>query len=466
MIGVASAKGAEGGLSGVQYREARFRLIQQTIMPIMGMIEATLDDWFAPEFGDVYVRFDPDSLSSLTENEVETSTRTITELKEGLITREEGRSRIGMPEKMDEKDTLVGSPTRQEYPVSEQFDHAEGLQTNAPLAGNIDPSAPPPAPGAAPGAPGVPTPDSATPEKPPADPKAPPVGKAVRSRVVKRGTALSKDQRTQLWSLFDTRATRQEGPYRQAAMALFHSEKNGVRKTFDDAAEKEGRSHPARRSSRSTGDESDPYVQAALRAITADYAPGGDYHTAWLDRYQALIGTTVNASGTTLGDTIGFDFDLENPKVQAAISARATKLATLVGETTASKITDAVAAGRAAGMGMSDIADMIDDSVFGGNAASRSETIARTESISAMNAGEYLSAKESGVIQSKEWLTQGDDVVRESHAEQDGEIVDLDETFTNGLQFPGDPDGPPEEVINCRCTMLYHDSDTSDESDS
>jgi hypothetical protein len=26
--------------------------------------------------------------------------------------------------------------------------------------------------------------------------------------------------------------------------------------------------------------------------------------------------------------------------------------------------------------------------------------------------------------------------------------------FVNGLRHPGDPEGPPEEVIHCRCTIV------------
>lgn len=36
----------------------------------------------------------------------------------------------------------------------------------------------------------------------------------------------------------------------------------------------------------------------------------------------------------------------------------------------------------------------------------------------------------------------------------DGEVKELDEAFSNGLMFPGDPDGPAEEVCNCRCALL------------
>lgn len=475
MIAVASARGQEGGLSGVQYREARFRLIQQTILPIMGAMEAVLDDWFAPEFGDVYVRFNPDSLSALTENEVETSDRTCKELAAGLITRNEARSRIGMPDSMDETDVLVGTTGRSEYLVSEQFDHATGNETNA-LAGPLDPNAPPATVPAGTGP--APTPDSATAAEPPLE-KAPAEGspgptlpaKAAkgagapepRSKLLRRGIALSPAQRRGLWTATDTRARKGEGAYKRAATALFHAEKLSVRRVLESAGTSRGTTAPLSRHRRD-GEVSDPHIEAALRRINADYKPGGDYHQAWLDRYQQLISTTVNAAGEDVAATAGVDFTLENPLVQAAILDRATNLATNVGATTADQITAAVAAGRAAGMGIGDIADLIDAGVFGGGSAMRSARIARTETIGALNQGEYVAAKDSGVIQSCEWLTDGDNLVRESHAEQDGERIDIGDTFSNGLMFPGDQNGDASEVINCRCTLLYHDEDASSES--
>lgn len=52
----------------------------------------------------------------------------------------------------------------------------------------------------------------------------------------------------------------------------------------------------------------------------------------------------------------------------------------------------------------------------------------------------------------KQWDAALDSRTRDSHARLDGEIRELDEKFSNGLMFPGDPSGRPEEVINCRCT--------------
>ncbi|MEM7738548.1 MAG: phage portal protein [Deinococcota bacterium] len=56
---------------------------------------------------------------------------------------------------------------------------------------------------------------------------------------------------------------------------------------------------------------------------------------------------------------------------------------------------------------------------------------------------------------SKEWISRQDGEVRDSHVDVDGEIVALEERFSNGLLYPGDPAGPPEETINCRCILGY-----------
>lgn len=55
----------------------------------------------------------------------------------------------------------------------------------------------------------------------------------------------------------------------------------------------------------------------------------------------------------------------------------------------------------------------------------------------------------------KIWKTAGDNRVRDSHAAIDGEEVDINALFSNGLKRPKDPNGRPEEVYNCRCTILW-----------
>jgi hypothetical protein len=54
----------------------------------------------------------------------------------------------------------------------------------------------------------------------------------------------------------------------------------------------------------------------------------------------------------------------------------------------------------------------------------------------------------------KAWNTEDDELVRESHAmcEEQGSIP-IDAIFHNGLVCPGDKNGNPEDVINCRCWL-------------
>ena len=82
---------------------------------------------------------------------------------------------------------------------------------------------------------------------------------------------------------------------------------------------------------------------------------------------------------------------------------------------------------------------------------------ARTIVTGAENKGRqdsYARAEADGIILQKEWLATNDGRVRHSHAMLDGAIVDQDKKFDNGLMYPGDPSGRPEEVYNCRCTLV------------
>jgi uncharacterized protein with gpF-like domain len=60
-------------------------------------------------------------------------------------------------------------------------------------------------------------------------------------------------------------------------------------------------------------------------------------------------------------------------------------------------------------------------------------------------------AKDRGADIVKIWDASLDSKTRPSHARVDGEVRELDEKFSNGLKFPGDPSGEAAEVINCRC---------------
>jgi hypothetical protein len=90
----------------------------------------------------------------------------------------------------------------------------------------------------------------------------------------------------------------------------------------------------------------------------------------------------------------------------------------------------------------------------------RADTIGRTETMSAYAGGEMDGARalgEHGPVE-KLWLTRVDGRTRKSHKEADEQVRLLDEPFDVGhhqMDRPLDPSAPPEEVVNCRCRVLF-----------
>jgi HK97 family phage portal protein len=106
MIGIASAT-SDAGLSGAQYVEARARLVQHTIEPMLAAIEDELNHWLAPEFGDVWISYDHDMLRELVEDDERTSTRVRAEFRDGLRTWEESRRALRLSPIPEPTDTIL-----------------------------------------------------------------------------------------------------------------------------------------------------------------------------------------------------------------------------------------------------------------------------------------------------------------------------------------------------------------------
>ena len=96
----------------------------------------------------------------------------------------------------------------------------------------------------------------------------------------------------------------------------------------------------------------------------------------------------------------------------------------------------------------------------------RGETIARTETLGAMNAASQEAMSQlvtSEGLERKDvqkiWRASEDERTRESHAALNGEYVKFDEAFVTitgvRLMRPADPSAPAEEVINCRCWVEH-----------
>ena len=213
------------------------------------------------------------------------------------------------------------------------------------------------------------------------------------------------------------------------------------------------------------GEQCDRVVKAVggksiVRAPVDDFllAFDDEFENAALGRMmqvhmERVVGDAGAAALHSVGSGVAFDF--ANPRVQSYLAKKVMRVVG-INATTKEMIREVLVAAAMESLSVSEIATRI-RSMFDDMRRWRAETIARTEIIGANNAGALEGYQQSGVVEKKEWLSVRDESVRDSHGPAplgvDGEIVPLGSVFSNGLDAPGG-DGPPEEVINCRCTIL------------
>lgn len=96
----------------------------------------------------------------------------------------------------------------------------------------------------------------------------------------------------------------------------------------------------------------------------------------------------------------------------------------------------------------------------------RAETIARTETLrvsaQAREAAMEQQLRNTGIARARVrrvWIATMDARTRDTHVGLNGQSVTMDEAFLSPsgalLMYPGDPTAPPEEIINCRCSVAY-----------
>jgi len=83
----------------------------------------------------------------------------------------------------------------------------------------------------------------------------------------------------------------------------------------------------------------------------------------------------------------------------------------------------------------------------------RAPEIAASKVTTASTFGSFQGAEQAG-LKTKTWQTNSANP-REAHAALDGETVALDERFSNGQLWPGDPAGGAENNANCRCSVTF-----------
>lgn len=131
-------------------------------------------------------------------------------------------------------------------------------------------------------------------------------------------------------------------------------------------------------------------------------------------------------------------------------------------------ITEQLGEGYAAGESTQQLATRLRD--VAGLSTPRALNTARTEIARAANAGSFQQMISAGFTDEeleKEWFATEDERTRPAHALADEQRVPITQSFHVGgeyLPFPAAPNGRPDNVINCRCTLgfVFSDDATAD----
>lgn len=256
----------------------------------------------------------------------------------------------------------------------------------------------------------------------------------------------SAEQKAAIWKTFDASATAGEGLFTRAVKKLSDAQA----KLFHDVFKTElGSSR-----------DFEGAVERTCRKVlgkSADAAVKSGLAPAWLNSMKQGF----ELAHEVLGGTI--DFSLYNQKFNAWVDAAGLLKAKEINETTRQALLETlrgeISEGVQAGESMPKIAARIRDAadgIYDNMSKSRAQTIARTETMSSVNYGEFEVYKGEGVTK-KEWLATQDDRTRDAHAAANGQVVGIDEPFIvdgEELMYPGAPSGSAGNVIQCRCTVL------------
>lgn len=188
----------------------------------------------------------------------------------------------------------------------------------------------------------------------------------------------------------------------------------------------------------------------AVAAING-YAPLVAAEQANFAEYAIEDGTTLNPSFTLLNQDTVLRLIKDSPAVLPKAKAKIEKNKRWNTPKLRSALTHAIVQGDS----IPKLSKKVEE-ICGSNKAIATRN-ARTMMTGARNAGTlaaYMRAEQNGMHIQKQWMAALDERTRVSHRHLDGEIKPVNEKFSNGLMHPGDTEGRPAEVYNCRCTMV------------
>lgn len=184
----------------------------------------------------------------------------------------------------------------------------------------------------------------------------------------------------------------------------------------------------------------------------------------WNEEFSTGLAPAISQAGAMGGRDalkqlgVSAAFNLQAPDFQEFVLTRSQRFAERVNETTWNQLRTGIAQAIDEGRSMREIENLVEN-VMGDRIRSSAETIARTETIGALNGGSIQGAQQSGVSTNKTWIAALDQRTRETHIDAheryQAQSIDMMADFEVGDgagQAPGQI-GLAEEDINCRCTI-------------
>lgn len=347
----------------------------------------------------------------------------------GMISREEVRAELDMPEDTEQLDAAGTSLADRVQAYATLLANGYTPETAAEIAGlDVPPDGE------------MPAAEVASEDQPSASEPAAGAPEAIPLEIVRvRDRPDPGVRRAKLWTEADRRIRAHEVLFARAMARLFNRQEAAVRRAL---AGKRGRQ--AMR-----GPEEDP---AALFDVA--------YWTEQTrDDAEELFRAVHATAGAGAADVLGLELDVLAPYASEFVRTRANQLAGPVVDTTYGAIRDTLRAGAELGEGVPELSARVGE-VFEQAGRVRAPRIARTEVVSAFNGSAWLVGQQVGedLAAGQEWIATRDARTRETHAEVDGQVVGIRDTFAvggNALHYPGDPAAPADEVVNCRCTLAF-----------
>lgn len=176
----------------------------------------------------------------------------------------------------------------------------------------------------------------------------------------------------------------------------------------------------------------------------------------WKETYEA---------GAKLAEGYYGISNISRPGFVTAAKVNGAKRIVGIEQTTRDSIADIIADGIANGSSQATLKKAVFDEMD--TSHRRAKLIARQETMMALATGQFDMMKAAGA-KTKTWHHRDQENPRDgthgkvNHVILEGETVDIDEKFSNGLRYPRDPeDDRPEQVINCRCYLTFSFEDVA-----